>query len=57
MLVKGALGLSVSNNIDLLQLSVPVMVVQAAFNPISAWSVHFRTRSQRPEIAQVSFAT
>ena len=57
MLVKGALGLNVSNSIDLLQLSAPVMVVQAAFNPISAWSVHFRTSSQRPEIAQVSFAT
>ena len=57
MLVKGALGLNVSSSIDLLQLIVPVMVVQAAFNPITAWNVHFRTSSQRPENAQVSFAT
>ena len=57
MLVKGALGLNVSNTIDFLQLIARAMVVQAASNPISAWNVHFRTSLQRPENAQVSFAT
>ena len=57
MLVKGALGLNVSNTIDFFQLIARAMVVQAAFNPITAWNVHFRTSLQRPENAQVSFAT
>ena len=57
MLVKGAPGLNVSNSIEFLQLIARAMVVQAAFNPTSAWNVHFRTSLQRPENAQVSSVT